>query len=134
VRSEPFELVVADGVPDSPARVRPPVRPPVRVGVVQQAWHPDAAEHAANLRRGVAIAVEHGASMVCLQELTLLPYCALLPGGPDEAGVQPEPLPGGPTYALAADLAREHGVVVHASLYEADVAVAPLGDTAIAVL
>ncbi len=33
-------------------------------------------------------------------------------------GATPEPLPGGPTYELAAELAAAHGVAVHASLYE----------------
>ena len=38
--------------------------------------------------------------------------------GPAAAGAAPEPLPGGPTHDLAAELAAEHGVFVHASLYE----------------
>lgn len=129
-----FEVVVAAGVPASPARVRPPTRAPLRVGLVQMAWHVDPAQHEAALRRGVALAAREGASIVCLQELTLLPYCAIRPGGPDVAGVQPESLPGGPTHALARDLAREHGIHVHASLYEQNAGVAPLGyNTAIVV-
>lgn len=129
-----FEVVVADGVPASPARVRPPSRPPLRVGLVQMAWHEDPSEHEDVLRRGVALAAREGASIVCLQELTLLPYCAIRPGGPDAVGVHPEPLPGGRTHSLARDLAREHGIHVHASLYEEDADVAPLGyNTAIVV-
>ena len=42
------------------------------------------------------------------------------PTAPTAAGVEPEPLPGGPTHAFAAALAAETGVYVHASLYEAD--------------
>jgi N-carbamoylputrescine amidase len=53
---------------------------------------------------------------VCLQELTLSPYFAIVESVPD--GVAPEPLPGGPTHEFAAALAQQHGVLVHASLYE----------------
>ena len=38
--------------------------------------------------------------------------------GPRAAGAEPEPLPGGPTYDFAAELAADVGVPVHASLYE----------------
>ncbi len=39
--------------------------------------------------------------------------------GRQRTGAEPEPLPGGPTYELAAGLAAETGAYVHASLYEA---------------
>jgi N-carbamoylputrescine amidase len=55
---------------------------------------------------------------VCLQELTLSRYFATDPAGPGSSGVEPEPLPGGPTYEFAASIAAETGVHVHASLYE----------------
>ncbi len=45
-------------------------------------------------------------------------YCGVDPGGPSAAGIEPEQLPGGPTYRFAARLAKEHGLHVHASLYE----------------
>jgi N-carbamoylputrescine amidase len=129
-----FELVVADAPPPSPARVRAPERAPLRVGLVQDRWHPDVAEHLASLTTGVELSVDAGATVVCLQELTLLPYCAIVPGGPDSAGVHPEPLPGGPTHRFATELATRLGVHVHASLYEAAADVAPLGyNTAICV-
>jgi N-carbamoylputrescine amidase len=129
-----FELVVAGAPPPSPARVHAPERAPLRVGLVQDRWHPDAAEHLASLTTGVELAVDAGATVVCLQELTLLPYCAIVPGGPDAAGVHPEPLPGGPTHRFATELATRLGVHVHASLYEAAADVAPLGfNTAICV-
>lgn len=129
-----FELIVADGVLPSPARVHPPTRRPLRVGLVQQQWFADADRHAESLRTGVRVAAANGAQLVCLQELTLLPYVAMIEGGPDAAGVGPEPLIGGPTHLLATELATELGVFVHASLYEAEAAVEPLGyNTAICV-
>lgn len=133
---EEGELVVTvtRGVASSPARVRPPSRPPVRVGLVQHRWHPDPDEHRTALARAVGIAADEGARLICLQEMTLLPYCAIVEGGPAVVGVSPEPIPGGPTHRFAADLATTLGVHVHASVYEADPAVAPLGfNTAIVV-
>lgn len=130
-----MEVIEAPGVPPSPARVEPPSRPPVRVGLVQQRWHPDPDEHRSALADGVRLAAARGARLVCLQEMTLLPYCALVEGGPEVVGIHPEPLPGGPTHRFAAELAAECGIAVHASLYEADDAVAPLGyNTAICVV
>ncbi|HEX5615847.1 MAG TPA: carbon-nitrogen hydrolase [Acidimicrobiia bacterium] len=105
-------------VPDSPARVHPPTRPPFRVALVQHRWHPDPQEHRAALADAVRIAADRGARLVCLQELTLSAYFAITDRGPRGAGVEPEPLPGGPTHDFAASLAAETGVAVHASLYE----------------
>jgi N-carbamoylputrescine amidase len=117
--SEALRLIRAvDAVPDSPARVEPPTRPPWRIGLVQHRWHPDPAEHRAALSEGVRMAAGEGARLVCLQELTLSPYFAITSDGPGAAGAMPEPLPGGPTYDFAAGLATETGVPVHASLYE----------------
>jgi len=113
-----IRLITAGPVLDSPARVDPPTRPPVRVGLVQQRWHPDPAEHRAALAEAVRVAAGAGAALVCLQELTLSPYFAVTPDGPDAVGVEPEPLPGGPTHDLAVALAAETGAAVHASLYE----------------
>jgi N-carbamoylputrescine amidase len=114
-------LLVADvdGGATSPARVRAPERGVVRVGAVQQRWHADPVEHQAALREGIAMAADAGASLVCLQELTLSPYFAVDPRGPAAVGVEPEPLPGGPTQRFAREAAVAHGVYVHASLYEA---------------
>jgi len=85
---------------------------------VQQRWHADPAEHEAALADGIARAAAEGACLVCLQELTLSRYFAVDPAGPQAGGVQPEELPGGPTYEFAARAARTSGVHVHASLYE----------------
>ncbi|MBV9819914.1 MAG: hydrolase [Solirubrobacterales bacterium] len=112
------ELVTAFGPPPSPARTRPPRRAPLRLGLVQERWRHDPAEHRAALARGIAIAAEQGARIVCLQELTLSPYFAITPDGPAVAGAAPEALATGPTAAFAAEQAAATGAHVHASLYE----------------
>jgi N-carbamoylputrescine amidase len=129
-----MELIVADAPPPSPARHRPPTRPPWRVGAVQHRWHPDPAVHRAALAEGLALAASAGAQLVCLMELTLSPYFASVEDGAEAVDTEPEDLDHGPTRAFANEQARTHGVVVSASLWEADPVVAPRGwNTAIAV-
>jgi len=111
-------LMVAGPPPESPARTRPPARAAVRIGLVQERWHPDSAEHEAALAAGVRLAASEGARIVCLQELTLSPYFAITPDGPRAVGAEPEELSSGPTLAFARRLAAETGAYVHASLYE----------------
>jgi N-carbamoylputrescine amidase len=113
-----IELITALGPRSSPARTRPPRRPPLRIAAVQERWRPDPAEHARALASAVALAAAEGAQLVCLQELTLSRYFAVDPAGARAAGAQPEELPGGPTHRFAAEVARASGVYVHASLYE----------------
>ncbi len=100
------------------ARTEPSARPHVRVGAVQLAWHADPTEHQAALAEGIRLAANEDAELVCLQELTLSPYFAVSPGGPERGRVEPEPLETGPTMQFAAGMAAETGVLVHASLYE----------------
>jgi N-carbamoylputrescine amidase len=135
VDPEPIRVIAATGrLPDSPARVEPPQRPPVRVALVQHRWHDDPVVHREALAAGVRAAAGAGAALVCLQELTLSRYFAITPDGPEAAGAKPEPLPGGPTHDFAASLASELRVAVHASLYEAAAEGGPLGyNTAICV-
>jgi N-carbamoylputrescine amidase len=115
------QLFLATPPPESPARTRPPDKSPLRVGAVQERWHEDPREHEAALAAGIRLAVEHGAQIVCLQELTLSPYFAITPDGPGAvAGAHPEELATGPTFAFAARVAAETGVYVHASLFERD--------------
>jgi N-carbamoylputrescine amidase len=111
-------LLTELGSPPSPARTRPPERGTLRVGLVQDRWHPDPQRHRGSLARGVELAVEQGAELVCLQELTLHPYFATDPDGSAAARELAEPVPGGPTWRFAADLAASTGACVHASLYE----------------
>jgi N-carbamoylputrescine amidase len=116
--ADDIHLITAIGARTSPARTRRPRRNPLRIGAVQQRWHPDAAEHAEALASGIRRAAEAGAELICLQELTLSRYFAVDPGGPRAAGAEPEDLPGGPTFAFALRMAAETGAHVHASLYE----------------
>ncbi|HWX74196.1 MAG TPA: nitrilase-related carbon-nitrogen hydrolase [Solirubrobacteraceae bacterium] len=116
--AEDVPLIASTTPPASPARTRDPRRAPLRIGLVQQRWHPDPVEHAEALASGIRRAAEAGAKLVCLQELTLSRYFAVDPAGPRAAGVEPEELPGGPTHRFAARLAKETGAHVHASLFE----------------
>ncbi len=112
------ELLTAFQIPDSPARTRPPERLPLRLGLVQERWHPDPGEHEAALADGIRAAAEQGARIVCLQELTLSPYFAIPPDGPAAAGAAAEELETGRTVSFARRAAAECQVYVHASLYE----------------
>ncbi len=112
------ELILATELPDSPARTRAPERAPLRLGLVQERFHPDPAEHREALATGIRMAAGEGARIVCLQELTLSPYFAVTPDGPRAGGAEPEDLATGPTVAFAAAMAIETGAYVHASLYE----------------
>jgi N-carbamoylputrescine amidase len=116
--AETIPLIAAFGPHLSPARKGVPRREPFRIAAVQERWRPDPEEHAQALAAGVRRAAEEGAQLVCLQELTLSRYFATDPAGPTGAGVEPEELPGGPTYRFAARMARETGAHVHASLFE----------------
>ena len=89
----------------------------VTVGLVQMHWTSDHEEHVATLTEGIATAAGAGASIVFLPELTLSRYPAdTLPEGvPADLT---ESLADGPTHTFAAATAAEHGVFVHASLYE----------------
>jgi N-carbamoylputrescine amidase len=112
------ELLTALEPPVSPARTRPAERPPLRVGLVQERWHPDPGEHQRALAAGIATAARTGARIVCLQELTLSPYFAVSPDGPAALGVEPEELETGETVSFARRAAISEGVYVHASLFE----------------
>ena len=112
-----MQLIVANGVPGSPARAHSPSQELLRVGLVQHAWDADADHLRATLSAGIRLAVGAGARIVFLPELTLSRYPAdTRPSG--MPAVNAEDLESGPTVTFASELAREHGVYVHASLYE----------------
>jgi N-carbamoylputrescine amidase len=114
-----YAVLASNGSPlASPGRVDGGPDEPLRVGLVQMRWHPDPDAHAEALRAGVALAASLGAEVVALPELTLSPYFAVDEESAAGAGRHLEDLPGGPTTRLAAALAAEHGIAVHASLYE----------------
>jgi len=116
--SAPQLITAVGSVPESPARVDPPGRPPLRVAAVQERWHPDPEAHEAALAQGIAMAAEEGARLVCLQELTLSSYFAVTDDGLEAAVARAEAIPDGPTTRFVARAAREHGIHVHGSLYE----------------
>jgi N-carbamoylputrescine amidase len=117
-----MKLTVATA-PESLSRVKPATQEPLRVGLVQTKWHDDPDLHEAKLLEGIKLAAEAGAKIVFLQELTLSRYPAdkKPEGTPSKIA---EPLEGGKTHLFASKAAKEHGVIVHASLYE----LAELGD------
>ncbi|MHA6757472.1 nitrilase-related carbon-nitrogen hydrolase [Streptacidiphilus sp. PAMC 29251] len=102
----------------SPGRVDQSAVDLLRVGLVQMRWHPDPTAHERALREGVRLAAGQGAQIVCLPELTLSRYFAADRELAGDAKRHQEDLPQGRTTALAAELAAELGVLVHASLYE----------------
>lgn len=119
--TDEYELIVADGIPESLVRVpgHRPDGPVLRVGVVQHAWQPDAAALATELHDAIGLAAGTGARIVFLPEITLLRYPADgVPPPGTRADELAEPLVGGPTHAVAARAAAEYGVHVHTSLYE----------------
>ncbi|WP_104199615.1 nitrilase-related carbon-nitrogen hydrolase [Cryobacterium sp. Y29] len=112
-----MRLIAAPSNPSSPTRVQAPDRLPLRVGLVQHRWHADEATLQTELATGIRLAAEAGARIVFLPELTLSKY----PGNVRATGIpkaDAEPLRDGPTFAFAADQARLHNVIVHASLCE----------------
>lgn len=109
--------VTRSQTPESYARTTPSTRTPLRVGLVQHRWQPDAAAVHAELNEGIGRAAAQGAGVVFLPELTLSRYPAdTLPEGTpaDDA----EDLLTGPTFTFAAEAAKKYGVSVHASLYQ----------------
>ncbi|GAA1011306.1 hydrolase [Nocardiopsis tropica] len=128
-----MDIVIAPAIPDSPARVHAPTRPPLRVALVQHRWHDDPDRLECELTEAIGAAAAAGARVVFLSEITLMRYPAF-----ERAGARPsdlaEDLHRGPTFRFAAAAAAEHGVVVHASLYEKHPDAEPLGyNTAILV-
>lgn len=103
----------------SPARrAAPPDRPALTVGVVQTSWLEASDAHEAVLAEGIQIAVDGGAQIVCLQELTLSPYLAVTKECADAAVAFTEAIPEGRTTRFARRMAAATGAYVHASLYE----------------
>ena len=113
-----YVVKLSEEIPESPARTRPAERAPLRLGLVQQRWHPDPLVFERMLTEGIVIAAEHGARIVCLQELTLSPYFAITPDGAEALEIAPEPLEDGQTITFARAAAAASGAYVHASLYE----------------
>ncbi|WP_028937707.1 nitrilase-related carbon-nitrogen hydrolase [Pseudonocardia spinosispora] len=103
--------------PESLARGSRSRRAPLRVGLVQHRWDADVDALEERLTEAVGAAAREGAAAVFLPELTLSRYPASVRGG-SEAWRGAEDLHSGRTYAFAARAAKQHGVLVHVSLYE----------------
>ena len=112
-----IRTITALPAPSSPARFTESARTPLRVGLVQHRWRPDADALRTELTDAIGEAAALGAAVVFLPELTLSKYPAdtRATGTP---GRDAENLTTGPTYTFAAAAAARHGVCVHASLYE----------------
>lgn len=111
-----MKLTVSESLP-SLSRVKAPTRKPLRVALVQTKWHKDEIEHESVLMVGISQAAKAGAKIIFLPELTLSRY----PADSKPEGVPSkiaEQLEGGKTHRFAAKAAMEHGVIIHASLYE----------------
>ena len=111
-----MKTLIAESLP-SLCRVDASTRAPLTVGLVQTCWHADPAEHRAVLTDGIASAAAAGAEIVFLSEITLMRYPADVKPTGRPADLT-EPLTDGPTFTLAAEAAKAHNVIVHASLYE----------------
>ncbi|GGG13168.1 hydrolase [Rhodococcoides trifolii] len=112
-----MRTVTAFGAAPALTRTTPADRPLLRVALVQHRWRADADALLAELNEGVATAAAQGATAVFLPEITLLRYPADVRAGANP-GAAAEELATGPTFAFASSAAREHGMFVHASLYE----------------
>ncbi|TFC79527.1 hydrolase [Cryobacterium cheniae] len=110
-------VIHAPGIAEPLTRTAGEAGPLLRVGLVQHRWHADQGALRAELADGIRLAADQGARVVFLPELTLRKYPAneRAQGAPKETA---EDLLTGPTFTFAAEQARKHGVVVHASLYE----------------
>ena len=103
--------------PKSLSRVREPERAVLKVAAVQLSHNVDSAAHTATVIEAIEIAVEAGAQIIFLPELTLSKYPAdALPTGRPSQNA--EQLESGPTFSLISQQAKKYGVVIHASLYQ----------------
>lgn len=88
----------------------------LKVALVQERWYPNPKEHQEHLAQGIFEAAKQGATLVCLQELTLSPYfCTRSDANP--APYQ-ENLYTGPTAHFISHCAKEAKVSITASLFE----------------
>ena len=103
--------------PKSLSRVREPERAVVKVAAVQIDHNVDSAAHIATVIEAIETAVDAGAQIIFLPELTLSRYPAdTLPSGVPNQNA--EQLESGPTFSLISQQAKKYGVVIHASLYQ----------------
>jgi N-carbamoylputrescine amidase len=97
--------------PPSPADLRT-----LTVGLVQEQWHPDPAQHEARLAEGILSAAQQGAELICLQELTLSPYFCTRPDV--DGSVYQEEVETGRTATFVRHMAQQAKATITASLFE----------------
>lgn len=118
---------------DSPARVSPPERTPLRIAAIQEPWHGSVEKQKAEITAAVEAASEFSPDLIILTELSLYPYACTRPNA--QADFVPEKLDG-MSVSFAQEIARASGAHVVISLYEdagdkkynAAVTVAPTGE------
>jgi N-carbamoylputrescine amidase len=100
---------------DSPARVLPAERTPLRIAGIQEPWHGSVEKQKLEISTAVQAASEFAPDLIILTELTLYPYACTRPDA--QADFVPEKLDG-MSVSFAAELARSSGAHVLISLYE----------------
>jgi N-carbamoylputrescine amidase len=86
------------------------------VGLVQEKWHENPKEHQDKLEAGIQAAAQQGATVVCLQELTLSPYFCTR----SDVDGKPymEDIHTGPTAQFVSKIAKAYNVSITSSLFE----------------
>ncbi len=88
----------------------------VRAGLIQQRWTGDKESMIAAAVNHIQTAASAGAQVVCLQELFYGPYFCQVQDA--DYYSYTEAIPDGPTTRLLQDVARQHGIVIVAPMYE----------------
>jgi len=88
----------------------------VRAALVQQRWTGDKESMIAAAVNHIQTAASAGAQVVCLQELFYGPYFCQVQDA--DYYSYTEAIPDGPTTTLLQDVARQHGIVIIAPMYE----------------
>ena len=88
----------------------------VRAGLIQQRWTGDKESMIAAAVNHIQTAASAGAQVVCLQELFYGPYFCQVQDA--DYYSYTEAIPDGPTTKLLQDVARQHGIVIIAPMYE----------------
>jgi N-carbamoylputrescine amidase len=100
---------------DSPARVIPAQRKPLRIALIQEPWHGSVEKQKEEITNAVQAASEFAPDLIILTELSLYPYACTRPDA--QADFVPEKLDG-MSVSFATELARSSGAHVVISMYE----------------
>ncbi|HEY4019231.1 MAG TPA: nitrilase-related carbon-nitrogen hydrolase, partial [Pseudonocardiaceae bacterium] len=88
----------------------------IRAGLVQQGWTGSKESMIAASVEAIGAAASAGAQVVCLQELFYGPYFCQVQD--TEYYSYTEAIPDGPTTKLLQEVAKQHGIVIVAPMYE----------------